>query len=331
MEYRWKLEFLNEIRKELLQEGDTFTTKIVTEMMLLSEGQSIIEDYSFMNRVANLFHNICYQTFYTRSEQRKYLKRLQEILSRELLECEELLEESFSLEYLMSLFEEFIEWLPCQAIQKVLQGYYQEKFQDYFYFCEKKALFKEWGITYSVDGYPPFSIIQRRSFLDTFMTLVHEMGHVSMNLLWGNHYHDDVSVLFSEIEGLYFEQLGLEFLKQKNLHTEVCSRERLNNYCSLQNDVLSFQFKNIKKCAFTMEDFQAKWTQIYSTLGTLELWNAFQGDLEHQLDQLMTIIQLRRPNINSFLTDANFKWRENDFELVKQYRRECQVGLGTKR
>ncbi len=324
-EYKWDITLLRTMREKLLQAPSLercyrdFDLAIIDELLSLVGDQRLEKLQSIKRQIKNIYDNITYVNNRIEEEQAFYLdhfkKRFNQIPSSGKVKRID-----FSIQDILSLLEEFIDWFPSKKLAQFLKIYYQKYFSTHFFYCQEKNLFPYRGTVYQLNHFMvPFMIVKKDTFVETFVTLIHEMGHVLIHVLDLQVSKSKCGILFSEIDGRYFEALARIFLEEKNIDVEGKRKSSIDTY----NDIVSYS-KKIKQpsifSSFALISVEERLTEIYSYLGALELLERYHGDYEKQLYDLIYLQELESDNVTEYLKMAGFHWRDNDFKLLEKKR-----------
>lgn len=284
---------------------DTLIERIGTQLFGLIYDEAINEEYNDYVKESQASH---YLRLLTKNLQQNPLPQIKEEKS------------TFSIQEVTQLLEEFLNWLPSKMVKEMLEVYYHNYFSTHF--CYKEKLENNGSAIYYPESSWPFIVVKKETFIKTFLTLVHEMGHVLFWEIGGNNTQDNYKKLFSEISGLYLEQLAISFAIEKGY-----KKEAVANAC--------FQYHNIeywtKCCRKNMSIFpflhdsiitQDYLKEIYSYLASTELYMRYQKDYEKQLYDFIILPLVQADNLEHYLKKCYFTWREDEFQKVKAYRNE---------
>lgn len=326
-EYKWDISLLNGM-KECLQKNASLLEKryldidssIIDELLFLSGNHRLREPHNLKERFLRVYENRQYLCSQIDENQAFYLKRLEHEFGYVSPICKKG-KTDFSIEELLELLQDFIDWLPSKKLAQFLKIYYERDFSTHFFYCQNSKLFPYRGSVYPFNYFiSPFIIVTKESFVETFITLAHEMGHVLVYLLDLKRFQSKCSSLFLELDGRYFEEMARLFLREKNLCLEEEKKSTVNSY----NDIIKFSKKittlNLSESFFTYSSVEEKLCEIYSYLGSLELLGKYHGDYEKQLYALLHLLETASDDVDMFLLEAGFHWRENDFKQLRKRR-----------
>ncbi len=330
-EYKWDIRILNQMREYLLyyeqisEEKRMEALELLTEMYLLDNEESIREKYCLKDRATMMLANYIYLSKSMSQKQRENLKKLESHIEGKKLEKVEISRFDFEIENVIELLGQFINWLPSKEIGEVLRTYYHEMFSTHFYCCEKNEILSSKGITYKIHSYYPFIVIGKWSFIETFMTLVHEMGHVLFLLLGLDVGRNKNGEYFTEVEGRYFELLALQFLLERKMYVKDGITCATRDYYDLEYYVKRTGLLGNLQSIFSIESIEETLKEIYSYLGSLELFYRYNGDYEKQLYDLISLPNINSKSLDQYLTRAKFSWRENDFFNLEKHKQKLKL------
>lgn len=321
----WDISLLKEMRQHLLHCHDCSSEDIGLDIEQLdylirlyfgdidlsipvqSEDQFFLENIGYMITHMNL-------------TQLSHLKSLKSVCEKSTLKIPSLRKRSFDFGNISNLFADFLLWFPPGKIKDYLKFYYREKTFTHVHCARPQKKVDVLGVTYEFSFFnTPFIYLNQTTYIETFMTFVHEMAHVAMILLGSEKCESAVDLLFSEIEGQYFELLAFQYLCDRGCVLDG-RRNAICNLRSLKHRVESVQLKNLWSTSLKGEQYEKNLQEIYSYLGALELFGRYHGDYEKQLYDLMRIKNIHSDRLDNYLKKADFKWREDDFRSLKKHR-----------
>ncbi len=328
--YEWDVSLLKEMKRYLLHSNAFSKTNKSMDMKQLNHLIGLC--YGTNNRffdskdVGQIFlENISYMFFHMDIDQFFYLNMLDRQFCKDKGNFVDLDKERFDFRSLLDLFEEFLDWFPSNSFGNLLKLYYKNKFPTHMFYNQKRDPLNVLGKTYSFYCFnTPFVYLTQTSFIETFITLIHEMGHVLIYLLDIPKRNGVVESLFSEVSGKYFELLAFQFLLEKKLYKRERRKSAVFGFESLKIWVQSLRFLNLWQLSSDGKFVEEHLCEIYSYLGSLELWGRYHGDYEKQLYDLIGLECLHASHMDEYLEKARFSWRENYFEQLKKYTKKLK-------
>lgn len=335
--YTWDVTLLEQLKqtisqnKKLSEKDQTSQLEQISSMIQLVTDETNVSDlkeYTMMEKMMiSLFGNIYdeiitqkYNDLIKDSNASCYLRLLKKTLQKNPLPYIKEKNNDFLIQDVIGLLEEFLNWLPSKIVREMLEVYYHNYFSTHFYCCREK-LKQSRGSIYYVETSWPFIVVEKETFIQTFLTLTHEMGHL---LFWelGNNNLVSYKELFSEVSGFYLEQLAMQFVIEKGYKIEA-----LANACDKYHNI-EYLTKGCQKNMNIIPLFHDKLItqdslkEIYSYLSSIELLMRYQKDYEKQLYDFLILPMISADNLEQYLKKCHFTWREDEFQKIKAYRNE---------
>lgn len=308
----------NTFFSENSRKGDIET---IRSLIQLANGVSIKQKTKITDRIKLVRENYKYIQSQIDLGQSVYLDLLNQKLETESQVSRKRNESNFSLRDILELVKEFLDWLPNKEIARSLKEFYCMYFSDHVYFCQKTDLILERGLIYSLNCFRiPFVIVKKDTFIETFITIIHELGHVISELLDLNVDHGKAGNLFIELDGRYFELLAISFLLEKQQYKKDAMTSLINSYYEIKSCVNSTRFPGVLETFFTCEQVEENLCEIYSYLGSLELLYRYHGDYEKQLYDFRILLEMYEDDMQQYLQNAEFSWRNDGFKTLQKHK-----------
>lgn len=323
--YRWDIAQLEKIKNIIINmmyaslERKQEDIQELEEMIAIANNYKLLELFPLKARFCLLKENYDYMENLD-DERKKYIRLLERKLNFSEKSAKKRSEE-ISEKDLLDLMLEFIEWLPSKTAKQILIYYYHKYFDTHIHFSERKNQLPELGVTYSLNYYSkPFVFIRKTSFIDTFFTLVHELGHVLFSCSGIDIGRNKNGEFFYEISGQYFERLATKFLIEKNIQTKDVIKTEIDNYYLFKTNVIQLTPSYLWETFFTCESARDLHGEIYSYLGSLELIERYNYDYEKQLVDFLNLYRNNKQSMEDYLNEAKFNWRQDEFKVLEKHK-----------
>lgn len=323
--YQLDVSYLTQIKQYLLtheQVCEPYRSQdlvTINELIQIVMGKKERSHCTLKEKIQCVLDSMDYMNHQIDSHQLNELKQLQKVF-KYIYVNSDIQKKEFEMEELFSLFEEFLDWFPSKKIGKILKDYYHQFFHSHFHYCNKSNQLQDSGCCYLFTYIRiPFMVIGKGTFIDSFITLVHEMGHVLTEILDLESQNSEWGQLFAEIDGRYFEYLATQFLLEKTGDRN----DVIINLIGSHNAVKSWL--STIKCGSYVESFLRDITvkemlcEVYSYLGMIDLASRYHGDYENQLFDLISILSIHSDHMDEYMKLAQFQWREDQFQSLKDH------------
>ena len=323
--YQLDVSYLEQIKQYLLTDEHvqepyrSHDLVTINELIRIAMGKKEQSYCTLKEKIQYVLDSMDYRNHKIDSHQLSELKQLQKIFKYMYLKSD-IQKKEFEMEELFSLFEEFLDWFPSKKIGKTLKDHYHQFFYSHFHYCHKTNQLQDSGCCYLFTYIRiPFMVIGKDTFIESFITLVHEMGHVLIKILDLEPQNSECRQLFAEIDGRYFEYLATQFLLEKTNY----QKDVIINLIGSHNMIKSW-LSTIKHGSY-LESFLKNITvkemlcEVYSYLGMIDLSNRYHGDYEKQLFDLISILSIHSNDMDEYIKLAQFRWREDQFQSLKDH------------